>query len=79
MSKPCFMSLTLLALLLLSSACGAVRSVRFAAGFGPYRAEIEVLLRHADELRAANGDDCDQVRALEARAIALGAVPLRRE
>jgi len=72
------MRIVLLILLVLmcsvaSSGCAGVQSVKLSAGYGPYHAEIEILLRQADEFRQQNGPDCPKAKALEDRARALGA------
>lgn len=59
----------------LTVGCSGVQSVRLAAGYGPFHAEIEIILRQAEELRQKNGPDCPQAAALERRALELGAVP----
>lgn len=61
----------------LTPGCSSVHSVRLAAGYGPFHAEIEVLLRNAEELKKINGPDCKQAAELEARAKALGAVEVK--
>lgn len=62
----CIMSLILLLL-----GCGSVQSVRLRGTYGPFSAEIEIVLRAAAELEAKNGPDCPEAAALREQAAKL--------
>lgn len=64
----CFLCLT-------ACGCSGVQSVRLSAGYGPFSAEIEVILRQADDLEKANGPNCPAAAALRELARAKGAIP----
>lgn len=56
--------------------CAGVQSVRLSAGYGPFSAEIEIILRQADDLEKANGPNCPAAAALRDLAKAKGAIPV---
>lgn len=75
----CLLLLLAFLFILSCSGCAGVQAVRLSAGYGPFHAEIEILLRQAEELKRVNGPDCPAAKALEERAKQLGATEVPQE